>query len=71
MDGYILEAKAKRILAGLAFARTTLNASPNHAWRLDHARASRAAPGYGTRSPHADEPTNHLDLETLACSKIT
>ncbi|MFZ4682505.1 MAG: ABC-F family ATP-binding cassette domain-containing protein [Terrimicrobiaceae bacterium] len=66
LDGYNLEAKAKRILAGLAFRET------------DHHRLARTMSGGWVMRAHLarllvmepdllmlDEPTNHLDLETL------
>jgi ATP-binding cassette subfamily F protein 3 len=66
LDGYSLEAKAKRILAGLAFRES------------DHNRLARTMSGGWVMRAHLarllvmepdllmlDEPTNHLDLETL------
>ena len=66
LDGYNLEAKAKRILSGLAFRDS------------DHHRLARTMSGGWVMRAHLarllvmepdllmlDEPTNHLDLETL------
>ena len=66
LDGYNLEAKAKRVLAGLAFRDS------------DHHRPARTMSGGWIMRAHLarllvmepdllmlDEPTNHLDLETL------
>lgn len=66
LDGYQLEAKAKRILAGLAFRDE------------DHHRPARTMSGGWIMRAHLarllvmepdllmlDEPTNHLDLESL------
>jgi len=66
LDGFALEAKAKRILSGLAFRDT------------DHDRLARTMSGGWIMRAHLarllvmepdllmlDEPTNHLDLESL------
>ena len=66
LDGYAIEARAKRILAGLAFREA------------DFDRAARSMSGGWIMRAHLarllvmepdllmlDEPTNHLDLETL------
>ncbi|MBT5716756.1 MAG: ABC-F family ATP-binding cassette domain-containing protein, partial [Opitutae bacterium] len=65
-DGFILEARAKKILSGLAFQQS------------DHDKTARTLSGGWIMRAHLarllvmepdllmlDEPTNHLDLETL------
>ena len=66
LDGYILEAKAKRILAGLAFREGDFNRparSMSGGWimRAHLARLLVMEPDLLM----LDEPTNHLDLESL------
>ncbi len=66
LDGFALEAKAKRVLSGLAFRES------------DHTREARTMSGGWIMRAHLarllvmepdllmlDEPTNHLDLESL------
>jgi ATP-binding cassette subfamily F protein 3 len=66
LDGYNLEAKAKRILAGLAFRESDFNRparSMSGGWimRAHLARLLVMEPDLLM----LDEPTNHLDLESL------
>ena len=66
LDGYTLEAKAKRILAGLAFRESDFNRparSMSGGWimRAHLARLLVMEPDLLM----LDEPTNHLDLESL------
>ncbi len=66
LDGYNLEAKAKRILAGLAFRESDVNRparSMSGGWimRAHLARLLVMEPDLLM----LDEPTNHLDLEVL------
>jgi ATP-binding cassette subfamily F protein 3 len=50
LDGYSLEAKAKRILAGLAFRPEDYNVPAHIEWRLDYAGAFGSFARHGARS---------------------